>query len=207
LNPAEKAANLVGAYIDAKNQTNVDQAKEAEARRERLGKAVGIVLELSVFYGGKNAIGAEFIADGLGKMAAATAEDGAKGNNVDDAVKQNRATLENQQAMNKISLVNVYEQGEFNLANLSKMATAEEKTKAQEFLADLRDYNESLPASAKILDANGRLVNPSQMSDRQRASMEDIFGTSNPAGGRLSKRMRETYNQLANATERQVKGL
>ena len=207
LNSAEKAANLAGAYIDAKNQTNIDQAKEAEARREKLGKAIGIVSELGIYYGAKNIINPEIIADALGKGAAAVVEGNAKGNNVDDAVKQNRATLENQQATNKISLVQVYEQGAFNRTSGTKTATADEKTKAQEFLADLKQYNESLPPTAKILDGNGRLIKPSQMNDRQKDSMEDIFTTSDPAGGRLSARMRATYNELLNATERQVKGL
>jgi len=121
---------------------------------------------------------------------------------------EKRAIYENQQAANKFNLIEGFEQTAVDITQGKKENILPEEGKnAEQFLADLRDYNESLPASAKILDANGRLVNPSQMSDRQRASMEDIFGTSNPAGGRLSKRMRETYNQLANATERQVKGL
>jgi hypothetical protein len=119
---------------------------------------------------------------------------------------EKRAIYENQQAANKFNLIEGFEQTAVDITQGKKENILPEEGKnAEQFLADLRDYNESLPASAKILDANGRLVNPSQMSDRQKDSMEDIFGTSNPAGGRLSARMNAIYDKLANATERQVK--
>jgi len=203
---AEKAANLAGSYVDAKNQTNIEQAKEAEARREQLGKAIGIVAELSVFYGIKSDGLMELVADGLGKTAAAISENSMKGNNIDDAIKQNRATLDNQQATNKRSLLKVYEQGAFERINGKRETTAVEKQNAEQFLTDLREYNESLPAEAKILDGNGRLINSSQMSGRQRAAVEDIFsGSPNQARRRLSDRMNAIYDKLKLNTEVQVK--
>lgn len=116
--------------------------------------------------------------------------------------------MDNRQSSNKIALVATYERAAFERASGARPATADEKTKAQQFLNDLRVYNESLPQRARILDANTRLISPAKMSAEQRALMEDIFsGETNEAGDRLAERMNAIYDKLANAAERQVKGL
>ena len=205
---AERAANLASAFIDAKNQSNLGEAKEAEARREQLAVAIGIITGVGMGNMAKSAGVSNLTADLIGKISKEMGEGTISSSNVDDALEMNRDTLEKQQGSNKVALVNTYEQAAFERTNGTQTATPEAKAKAKEFLNDLKEYNDSLPAASKILDSNGRLINPLKMTGEQKASLEDIFsGKTNTAGDRLSNQMRAIYNELLNATERQVKGL
>ena len=201
-----KAADLRASYIDATNQGTMEEAKNAEARREKISKALGIITELGVFYGGKQVIETEIIIDALGKAGAAIAEGTVKNNNIDDVVTQNRKALENLQAENKVSLVKVYEQAANERMSGAREATIEEKKNAGQFIADLKSYNDSLPAERKILDANGRLISPSKMTGYQKAALQDIFsGSENQARRNLYERMRNAENELRISTEVQIK--
>lgn len=76
--------------------------------------------------------------------------------------------------------------------------TIEQKKEAQQFLADLKTYNNSLADDEKILDANSRHINPAQMNGRQKKSLADVFGvgSNDAARGRLFNRMKQTRDTL-----------
>lgn len=112
----------------------------------------------------------------------------------------------NQQGRNKISVVDGYEQAAIGITeNKKESITAKEKDNSENFFNDLRQYNDSLSTDWKILDSNGKLIAPSKMTAKQRASIEDIFsGETNLAGDRLSSKMRTTYDELLDGTARRV---
>ena len=56
---------------------------------------------------------------------------------------EKRDALDNQQGINKVNIVNGFEQAAFEETD---------KTNAEQFLNDLKEYNDSLPAKSKILD-------------------------------------------------------
>ncbi len=83
----------------------------------------------------------------------------------------------------------------------NKDISPDERRNAEKFLADLKAYNESLPAGGKILDQNGRLINPAQMTGSQRQSLEAIFsGDENLARRDLAQRMSATRDKILRET-------
>jgi hypothetical protein len=103
------------------------------------------------------------------------AKSGTKGTNVEIE----KSNLEDEEAKLKdavnMSTLKAYEQSAFITLN-DKTASPETKLKAKQFLEDIKIYNEAMPINKKILDANGRIVDPSAPATNggQRVAMNSL---------------------------------
>ncbi len=200
---AERAANLAGDFINGNGKANVENAKAKDERSKRFVKALSIIGEVATVAGGKGIsdIGSKI----AGKIVAVGTETNGKTNNAENAEEENLRILRRQQTTNSATVVQVFEQGAYDRVSGKQESNPQEKMQAENFLADLKVYNESLPASGKILDQNGRLINPAQMTGSQRQSLESIFsGNENLARRSLAQRMNAVRDSLNNATERKI---
>ena len=124
--------------------------------------------------------------------------------NVIDDDESIRKKLNDINARKKVILLFAFETAASEKVN-NQTLTKEEKEKAAKFLSNLREFNEQLPETEKILDANGRLINavnatPDQLENFQNA----VSGGSNSRmkdqikARQLAEEMQKVMGETAN---------
>ena len=94
-----------------------------------------------------------------------------------------------------------YEKTAHEIINGKRPATAEQKMRATEFINGLKEFNEKQTPSWKLLDDNGRLINPKTATTNQRAAMQKSVSEN----GVLGREMNPTFESLTQGITRNLK--
>lgn len=108
--------------------------------------------------------------------------------------------------MHTKTFVRVFEQTAYGRTQNLIPADPKQMESAKKFLADLKTYDGHLETDGKILDPNGRLKNPFEMTEKQFGNLSNIFREDVDIPGRsgLYGSMNALHQALQSAAERQI---
>ena len=211
---SSKIGQLLDVYAKADKSSSMKEAADKDKRIEMAANIFNDVAGLIPF--------GDLPMQSLTKLAMAStqrritemAKDGTGGNYVGlekDNLEKKEAKLRD--SINFIALKSFEQSAYRTLTN--KDASLESKQKAAKFLEDIKIYNQAMPADEKILDANGKLVDPfapttngGQRNNLVNLAQGDVITKykKTPGTEEASRRIGDIVRPTAETIELKVKG-
>ena len=206
---SDEIGRLLDLYAEADRSASLKDASNADKKIELATKIFSDVAGLIPF--------AKLPTEQIAKVIASTTQ-----NRIVDEVKAGGSGTFTDQAKGKIlerdmelttsvqlSSLKAYEQSAFETVNDANV-NLEVKQTATEFIKNIRIYNDSLPANAKILDSNGRLKDTrtadiDSLRAMIRLSQGGIEDKTKPEAERASGKVGDIVRPTANAIEAKIK--
>ena len=198
----KKAGNLIGVFSDTDSRTTLKNAKDNDSQQDAAAKVLEGLSD--IMFSDKLEKGLlipTVTAKSIGKTTAQVVGNNIKGKNVEHAKVELDKKYDDMQDESSIVVLVAYEKTAHEIINGKRPATAEQKMRATEFINGLKEFNEKQTPSWKLLDDNGRLINPKTATTNQRAAMQKSVSEN----GVLGREMNPTFESLTQGITRNLK--
>lgn len=197
---ARVAGRLIGAYADAYSRTVLKDAADQDKRQALIAGVVNSSISML----GNAAPGLWSVpASGVANQTAALVSEAMKGNAVDKAKEALDHEAHRQQGSAELLALASYDNAARDALNGATGTTAQGRADAEAFNRALVEYNNALAEGEKILDGDGRLINPAEANGAQLERLQDLANGRIPAG--LPPERRDAAQRAAYDVNRIIK--